>query len=140
MINKDNNYTLTDIGSLKNYLKRDFGGIEGKYFIGSDLGLTGCEVSLNRLPALKAAPFVHAHKQNEELYIFTGGNGTFFVDGQEFPIQEGSIIRVAPAAQRAYVAGDQDLYFICIQAQQGSLVQATRGDGIILETKASWMK
>ena len=32
------------------------------------LGLTGCEISINELPAKAAVPFVHAHKQNEEVY------------------------------------------------------------------------
>ena len=31
------------------------------------LGLTGCEVSINSLPAGAAVPFVHAHKQKENL-------------------------------------------------------------------------
>ena len=84
-------------------------------------------------------PFVHAHKKNEELYIVTGGNGTFFVDGIEFPVQEGSLVRVAPSGERACKAGDKDLYFICIQAQEGSLTQATLQDGIRIETKTSWM-
>jgi hypothetical protein len=38
------------------------------------------------------------------------------MDGEEFPIQEGSLIRVAPDGERAWKAGAEDLYFICIQA------------------------
>lgn len=134
MTTKGNNYTVTDIGL--------FGKLKdtGKYFAGSELGLTGCEVSLNCIPAGKAVPFVHAHKKNEELYIFTGGSGKFFVDGVEFPVQEGSLVRVSPQGERACAAGAEDLYYICIQAEQGSLTQATRQDGIRCETKASWMK
>ncbi|MBU2699311.1 mannose-6-phosphate isomerase-like protein (cupin superfamily) [Sporomusaceae bacterium BoRhaA] len=139
MTTRGNNYTLTDIGSLKNLLNHNFKGVKGKYFIGNELGLSGSEVSLNCLPAEQAAPFVHAHKKNEELYIFISGNGKFFVDGEEFPVQEGSLIRVAPSAERAWTAGDKDLYFICIQAQEDSLTQATSEDGIRLETKTSWM-
>lgn len=134
------NYTLVDIGSFENLQEREFKGYGGKYFAGSELGLTGCEVSLNRLPAGKAMPFVHAHKKNEELYIVTAGNGTFFVDAKEFPVQEGSLIRVAPEGERSWKAGDKDLYFICIQAQAGSLTQATLADGIRVETRASWVK
>ena len=33
------------------------------------LGLTGCEIAINELPAQAAVPFVHAHKQNEEVYV-----------------------------------------------------------------------
>jgi uncharacterized cupin superfamily protein len=139
MTTQGKNFAFMETGPFEKLLEKDFQGFRGKCFIGGELGLTGCEASLNRLPAGKGTPFVHAHKQNEELYIITGGNGTFFVDGEEFPVQEGSMIRIAPAGERAWKAGDKDLYFICIQAKQGSLVQATREDGILLETKASWM-
>lgn len=133
------NFQAANMGNLKDLLEKDFNGGKGKYFIGQDIGLTGSEVSINCLPAGQSVPFVHAHKKNEELYIITGGNGTFFVDGEEFPVQEGSLIRVAPNGQRACKAGDKNLYFICIQAQKGSLEQATMQDGIIVEAKASWM-
>lgn len=132
-------FTAEHAGPLETLLQRDFMGFPGKYFIGRELGLTGCEVSLNRLPAGKGMPFVHAHKRNEELYIVLGGNGTFFVDGEEFPLREGSLIRVAPEGERAWKAGDEDLYFICIQAEAGSLSQATLEDGIRLATTTSWI-
>ena len=32
------------------------------------LGLTGAEISINVLPAGASVPFVHAHRQNEEIY------------------------------------------------------------------------
>ena len=139
MTSKGKNYTAEHTGPFETLLNREFMGFHGKYFIGEELGLTGCEVSLNRLPAGKGMPFVHAHQKNEELYIVLGGSGTFFVDGEEFPIQEGSLIRVAPDGERAWKAGDEDLYFICIQAEAGSLTQATLEDGIRLKTKTSWM-
>jgi len=128
-----------ETGSFETLLERDFKGVKGKFFIGEELGLTGSEVSLNRMPAGTGTPFVHAHKKNEELYIILRGNGTFYVDGKEFPVQEGSLVRVAPAGERAWKAGDKDLYFICIQAAAGSLTQATLADGIITATKTSWM-
>jgi len=134
------NFTAEQTGPFETLLQRDFMGFHGKYFIGENLGLTGCEVSLNRLPAGKGMPFVHSHKKNEELYIVLRGSGTFYVDGEEFPISEGSLIRVAPEGERAWKAGDEDLYFICIQAEAGSLTQATLVDGIRTATKTSWMK
>ena len=33
-----------------------------------EIGLTGAEVSINVLPAGASIPFVHSHKQNEEIY------------------------------------------------------------------------
>jgi mannose-6-phosphate isomerase-like protein (cupin superfamily) len=140
MTSTGKHHSVEHVGPLDSLLERDFMGFHGKYFLGRELGLTGCEVSLNRLPAGKGMPFVHSHKKNEELYIVLRGSGIFFVDGEEFPIQEGSVIRVAPAGERAWKAGEEDLYFICIQAEAGSLSQATLEDGVRLETKTSWMK
>lgn len=134
------NFTAEQTGPFETLLNREFMGFHGKYFIGRELGLSGCEVSLNRLPAGKGMPFVHSHQRNEELYIVIKGSGTFFVDGEEFPVSEGSLVRVAPEGERAWKAGDEDLYFICIQAEAGSLSQATLEDGTRLTTKASWMK
>lgn len=137
------NYTVQHTGPLESLSERAYEGrlgkVLGKYFLGQELGLTGCEVSLNRMPAGKGTPFVHAHKKNEELYIVLRGKGTFFIDGEEFPIQEGSLIRVAPDGARAWKADEEDLYFICIQAEAGSLTQATSNDGLIVETKTSWL-
>lgn len=42
------------------------------------LGLTSCEVSINTLPEGAAVPFVHAHTENEEIYIILEGQGEFF--------------------------------------------------------------
>ena len=140
MITKGKNFSVEQLGPFETLLERDFMGFHGKYFLGQELGLTGCEVSLNRLPAGKGMPFVHSHKKNEELYIVLRGSGIYYLDGEEFPISEGSLIRVAPDGERAWKAGDEDLYFICIQAEGGSLTQATLEDGKRMETKASWMK
>ena len=106
---KHENYTVQHIGPLESLAERSCEGrtgtFFGKYFLAKELGLTGCEVSLNRMPAGKGTPFVHAHKKNEELYIVLRGKGTFFIDGEEFPIQEGSLMRVAPDGARAWKSG-----------------------------------
>ncbi|NJD92293.1 MAG: cupin domain-containing protein [Geobacter sp.] len=140
MITQGTNFSAEHLGSFENLLEKDFKGFHGKYFLGENLGLTGCEVSLNRLPAGKGMPFVHRHTKNEELYIVLRGSGVFYLDGEEFPISEGSLIRVAPAGERSWQAGDEDLYFICIQAEVGSLTQATLEDGFRTDTRTRWMK
>lgn len=132
-------YVFDDIGSLAKLAQHNYRGVPGKRFVGDNLGLTGCEVSLNCLPAGKGTPFIHAHKKNEELYIVLRGSGMFHVDGEEFPISEGSLIRVAPAGARVLTAGAEDLYFICIQAEENSLTQATLEDGYRVDARASWM-
>ena len=128
------NYSMMNLGGFREDL-----AAKGRVMAGQELGLTGCEVSFNYMPAGKFLPFVHSHKLNEEVYIVVRGQGEFMVDGEEFAIGDGSVIRVAPAGQRAIKAGAEDLVYICIQAQNNSLTQATRDDGVINEAKASWM-
>ena len=133
-------HTVLEAGPFESLAEKRSLGVPGKLFLGKELGLTGCEVSLTRLPAGSGIPFVHAHRQNEEVYIVLRGEGTFYVDGREIPIREGSAIRVSPAGERSYRAGREDLYVMCIQAREGSLSQATLEDGFrVAGRKTSWM-
>ena len=107
------------------------------------LSLSGTEVSINNLPAGVSIPFVHAHKNNEELYIVLSGKGSFFVDGEEFLISEGDCLRVDPKGERCLKAADDSaLRYLCIQSRAGSLQGYTMSDGIISEEfkKPSWLK
>ena len=107
------------------------------------LSLTGTEVSINNLPAGVSIPFVHAHTNNEELYIVLSGKGSFFVDGEEFLISEGDCLRVDPKGERCLKAADDSaLRYLCIQSGAGSLQGYTMSDGIISEEfkKPSWLK
>lgn len=107
------------------------------------LSLTGTEVSINNLPAGVSITFVHAHKNNEELYIVLSGKGSFFVDGEEFLISEGDCLRVDPKGERCLKAADDSaLRYLCIQSRAGSLQGYTMSDGIISEEfkKPSWLK
>ena len=128
------NYDLMNIGTFQTDLAE-----KGRVMAGEQLHLTGTEISFNYTPAGQFTPFVHTHQLNEEVYIVVSGSGEFMVDGEEFPIKEGSVIRVSPAGERAIKAGAEDLAYICIQAQAGSLTQATSDDGVLTESKASWM-
>jgi len=123
-------YSITEIGSFDS-IKR--------VTLKEKLGLTGAEVSVNRLPAGTESSFSHAHKRNEEIYIFTSGTGMFWIDGDKIPVQTGSAVRIAPSGVRAIKADSSaDLIYICIQADEGSLVQATREDGIRSEQRPDW--
>jgi mannose-6-phosphate isomerase-like protein (cupin superfamily) len=105
--------------------------VHGKLLVRDQLGLTGMQVSLNKFPAGRSMPFLHAHKENEELYIFVGGKGQMQVDGEIIEVTEGTCIRVATEGVRAWRNNsNEDLYFICIQAKEKSLHQETFEDGI----------
>lgn len=92
------------------------------------LDLTGCEVSVNKLPAMTSVPFVHAHTNNEELYI----------DGEVVDIAKGDAFRIDPEGHRAILALDPGLQFICIQTQKNSLQGFTTEDAKMCEDKAPW--
>ena len=103
------------------------------------LGLTGCEVSVNDLPAGAAVPFVHAHQQNEELYGILSGAGEIWLDGEVIALCAGDWLRVAPAAKRAIRAlPTEAMRFVCIQTKCGSLEGFTMTDGMPCEEKAPW--
>ncbi|MFY9855117.1 MAG: cupin domain-containing protein [Terracidiphilus sp.] len=112
----------------------------GRVTLHEELGLTGSEVSINNLPAGVSVPFVHAHKQNEELYIVLKGKGQFYIDGEEFAVVEGDVLRLDSVAARCVKAdADSSLSYICIQTQTGSLKGFTETDGVPVEAKPSWL-
>lgn len=127
----------------KNYQASSVGDIpaRGRAVLHDELSLTGSEISLNELPPGVSVPFVHAHKRNEEVYVILKGKGRFYVDGDEFEVEEGGVIRVDPAGARCITADSQSpIRYVCIQTEAKSLVQFTQGDGVILESKPSWLK
>ena len=125
------NYNVVSLGDA---------GKAGRVTLHDQLSLTGSEISLNELPAGASVPFAHAHKRNEEVYIILGGKGLFSIDGEEFTVQEGDVLRIDPAGERCIKADEQSpIKFICIQTEANSLVQHTRDDGVISEVKPSWL-
>lgn len=113
--------------------------VPGKIFLKETLGLTGVEMSWNSFPPGVGMPFLHAHREHEEVYLFIAGTGEFMVDDQVFPIQEGSVVRVAPAGVRAYRnTGSGPLHFIVLQVKQDSLAAATVEDGIVVPNPVRW--
>ena len=112
--------------------------VPGKVFLKDALQLTGVEVSYNCFPPGVGMPFLHAHQRHEEIYLFTSGQGEFMVDGEVFPVGEGSVVRVAPGGTRAYrKTGQQPLYFIVLQVTVNSLSAGTIDDGIV-QGKPVW--
>ncbi len=105
------------------------------------LELTGAEVSVNRLPAGAGAPFVHAHRKNEEIYGILSGRGELWLDGVTREVRAGDWLRIAPEGRRALrAAPDSTMEYVCIQVRANSLETWTMTDGRILEEKAPWQK
>jgi uncharacterized cupin superfamily protein len=49
--------------------------MQGKLFLRHLLGSAGLEMSLNALQPGQEMPFLHKHRQNEEIYVIVGGRG-----------------------------------------------------------------
>ncbi len=116
---------------MANYAKTNVGN-EARVELHETLGLTGAEVSINQLPAGAGVPFVHAHKENEEIYGVLAGRGSATIDGEEVELAAGDWLRVAPEAKRQFsAAADEGITYVCIQVKQGSLGAFTAGDAIM---------
>lgn len=105
---------------------------EGRIELHDKLNLTGAEVSINVLPAGANVPFVHSHKQNEEIYGILEGEGKVVIDGEDVGIKAGDWLRISPSAKRQFFASsEKSLKYICIQAKENSLEQYTGTDAVL---------
>ncbi len=108
---------------MKNYTKTNIGN-EGRIELHEKLSLTGAEISINQLPAGASIPFVHSHKNNEEIYGIIAGKGKAVIDSEE--------IKIAPMAKtQFFAANDSEITYICIQVKENSLSGFTADDAVV---------
>ena len=138
------NFGAIDIGKLDNlgdYLL-ELGPeirIPGKVFGGAAAGATGAEFSFQVFQPGTETGFLHTHKTHEELYFFLSGSGEFQVDGETFPVGEGSVVRVAPAGRRSVRNnGTQPLTMLCVQYRGNTFTAEDAADGKILAEPVEW--
>lgn len=113
--------------------------IQGKVFMGQALQTTGAEISFQSFAPGKETGFLHTHQTHEELYIFVSGKGEFQVDGQVFPVAEGSVVRVAPEGKRSVRNnGTEPLVMICVQYKANAFTAQDATDGQILQEQVKW--
>lgn len=104
----------------------------GRVELHDALHLTGAEVSVNELPQGASVPFVHAHRQNEEIYGILEGEGVAEIDGTSVPLAAGDWLRISPAAKRRFFASEKSaIKYICIQVKENSLGGYTAADAVI---------
>ena len=114
--------------------------IPGKVFIGSALGTTGSELSFQMFQPGTETGFLHTHKNHEELYLFLSGKGEFQVDGQIFPVAEGTIVRIAPSGKRSVRNnGDKSLVMLCIQYRSKTFDQTDAADAELMQEPVKWL-
>ena len=96
------------------------------------LDLTGAEISINKLGRGECVPFVHSHRENEEIYFILSGKGKASIDGENVQVSKGDWIRISPDGRRQFEASsDSGLEYICIQVREGSLQHYTATDAIV---------
>lgn len=104
--------------------------IKGKVFLKEPTQSTGTEISFTTIPPKSELGYFHIHNKDEETYIILKGFGFYQVDEDCFPIQEGSVIRVAPEGVRSLCnTSDESMVYICIQSKANSLEEYTAEDG-----------
>jgi quercetin dioxygenase-like cupin family protein len=144
-ISEGKNFTAISIGKFKELPEHSFlhpklrKEVSGKVFIGEAINSSGTEISFQLLPPKTEIPFLHKHKNHEEIYVIIKGEGQFQVDGQCFDIKEGSVVRIAPEGKRTWRNNSDDsVIMMCIQTQQGSLDCQNIADGYRVDGEINW--
>jgi mannose-6-phosphate isomerase-like protein (cupin superfamily) len=124
-ISENKNYTAVNIGNLEDIKPYSLihaktgKEVKGKLFVKRPTNATGTEISFTTISPKSKLGFFHIHSRNEETYIILKGSGYYQVDEDCFPIQSGSIIRVAPEGVRSLCnASEEEMLFICIQSKE----------------------
>ena len=118
------NFNAVSVGKsdeLNDYVMELGSGVKipGKVFGGTAVQATGSEFSFQS--------------------FFLSGSGEFQVDGQVFPVSEGSVVRVAPAGKRSVRNnGTRPLVMLCVQYKSGTFTAEDAADGIILQEPVQW--
>ena len=136
-IKSGKNYSAVSVGKMSEIIEHVLPmgpnvTIQGKVFAG---------LSFQTLVPGQDSGFLHTHKTHEELYIILKGEGQYQVDGEIFPVSEGTIIRVAPDGKRALKnTGSENLTMLCIQYKANAFTEADSPmtDGIILQEELKW--
>ena len=116
---------------MANYAKTNIGN-EGRVELHEKLSLTGAEISINQLPAGAIVPFVHSHKNNEEIYGILSGKGKAVIDNETIELTAGDWLRISPAAKRQFFASQEsDITYVCIQVKENSLGGFTADDAVL---------
>ena len=140
------NYAAVSVGKMNEIIEHELPmgpgvTIKGKVFVGQAVDATGSELSFQTLVPGQDSGFLHTHKTHEELYIILRGEGQYQVDGEIFPVGEGTIVRVSPNGKRALKnTGSENLTMLCIQYKANVFTEADSPmtDGVILQDELKW--
>lgn len=118
---------------MSNFKKTNIGN-EARAELHEALALTGAEISINSLPAGASVPFVHFHKNNEEIYGILSGCGKAIIDDEETQLVAGDWVKIPPLAKRQFFADvNSPISFVCIQVKENSLDAYTMADAELVK-------
>lgn len=144
-IAKGENFKAVNVGRVNDIIEYELpmgpNVLQGKVFVGLALETMGSEFSFQTLVPGQDSGFLHQHKTHEELYFILRGEGEYQVDGEVFPVSEGSVVRVSPNGKRALKnTGVENLTMLCIQYKANAFTKADSPmtDGIILQEPLKW--
>ena len=116
---------------MANYAKTNIGN-EGRVELHEKLSLTGAEISVNQLPAGASVPFVHSHKNNEEIYGILGREKEKLSSTRDHRAHTGDWLRISPVAKRQFFASQESgITYVCIQVKENSLGGFTADDAVL---------
>lgn len=140
------NFAAVNVGKMSEIIEHelpmgpDF-TLKGKVFAGQAVGTAASEFSFQTLVPGQDSGFLHTHKTHEELYFILRGEGQYQVDGEIFPVTEGSVVRVSPNGKRALKnTGTEDLTMLCVQYKATPFTEedSPMADGNILQEPLNW--
>ncbi|WP_319479226.1 cupin domain-containing protein [uncultured Draconibacterium sp.] len=145
LISENKNYSAVNVGNLEDVEKYSLihpklkTEIKGKVFLKELTKSTGTEISFTTIPPKSELGYFHIHYKDEETYIILKGSGYYQVDEDCFPVQEGSVIRVAPDGVRSLCnTSDENMVYMCIQSKENSLEEYTTDDGKRIAVTPKW--
>jgi mannose-6-phosphate isomerase-like protein (cupin superfamily) len=83
---------------------------------GTDLDAKRTGLTLFRLRPGRRSPFVHRHREAEEVYVVLSGEGSVKLGEEIRPVRPLDAIRIAPSVPRAFEAGADGLELIVFGA------------------------
>lgn len=140
------NFAAVNVGKISEIIEHELPMgpdfiIKGKVFAGQAVGAAASEFSFQTLVPGQDSGFLHTHKTHEELYFILRGEGQYQVDGEIFPVSEGTVVRVSPDGKRALKnTGNENLTMLCVQYKATPFTDedSPMTDGNILQEPLNW--
>jgi|TARA_B100000315_G_scaffold120298_1_gene110200 quercetin dioxygenase-like cupin family protein len=84
-------------------------------FLRKPLDLKSVGIGLIRFSAGRGHTCLHAHEEQEEIYIVISGKGTMEINGKNVQLETGDFLRISPKVKRALKASDsEEIIVICV--------------------------